>query len=195
MERDVLQVFAGSYVTESDNITKEDKLKLVGFIKAADKSQILSLLTTGMMTESNRIMESQAALNGMEMFIENLVYEKVKMGSTGASPKQYYKKFAGQKLNVPVSKTGKGIAAAMVVAAAAAAAYAVYKGVLSKSARACKGASDRAACLHKFKMDGLKAQVIKLKSGAAKCASTKNPDKCRASIGKKAAKLAKKVSG
>jgi len=194
MDRDVLQVFAAVYVAESDNIIKENKLKLVSFIKGANKPQILSLLTTGVMTESNRVSESEASLNRMETFIENLVYEaKVKVGSTGVSPKQYYKQFAGQKLNVPMSKTGKGITIAAIVAAATAGAYLLYKRFLSKGAKACKGSADRAACLKKFKLDGLRAQAVKLKAGAAKCGTTNNPDKCRASIMKKAAKLSAKM--
>jgi hypothetical protein len=91
------------------------------------------------------------------------------------------KKFAG-------TKTGKGIGIALAVAAATAAAYAAYKRFFSKAAKECKGAADRSACIKNFKKKAAMAKAQALQAGMSKCASSSNPEGCRAAIAKKVAK-------
>jgi hypothetical protein len=102
-------------------------------------------------------------------------------GQAVSQAKHAVKDFAG-------SKTGKGIGIALAIAAATAASYAAYKRFFSKAAKACKDAPDRKACLQKYKKQAAMAKAQALQAGMAKCASTKDPEKCKASIAKKVAK-------
>ena len=83
----------------------------------------------------------------------------------------------------------------LVVAALATAAVMAYKRFLSKAARACAGmgGTEKTACMNKFKQDVIKAQINTLQSGLAKCAKTKDPDKCKAKVIKQIAKLKAKL--
>lgn len=82
----------------------------------------------------------------------------------------------------------KGIGIALAIAAATAASYAAYKRFFSKAAKECKGAADRAACIKGFKKKAALAKAAALQAGMSKCASSNNPEKCKASLAKKVAK-------
>jgi len=197
MDRDVLQVFAGTYVAESD-IDVKLKLHLINFIKEADEYEIIKLLKTGDLSDVQENEKEDLMTEYNSSFIGIYLNEaKVKMGATGSSPKDYYKQFQGINIKVPMSNTSKGLAAAAAVALVVAGAYAIYKRYFSKAAKACKGksGSERSVCIKKFKIDAIKAQISALNSGMGKCAKTKNPSKCKAAIQNKVAKLKAKLGG
>lgn len=92
----------------------------------------------------------------------------------------------------PAAMAAGGVAAA---ALAAVAAHQIYKRFLSSAARQCAGMSGDAktACMKKARAAAIGKEITALKSQAAKCAQTKNPDKCKAAIGVKVQKLQAKA--
>ena len=89
---------------------------------------------------------------------------------------------------------GKMLGTAAVTAAAIFAGNKIYKNYLSKAARACKGqGAEKAACMQNYRNQGIKAKIAAVNSGAAKCANTKNPEKCKAAIAKKVSALQSKL--
>lgn len=197
MDRDVLKVFAGTYVAESD-IDVKLKLHLINFIKEADEYEIIKLLKTGDLSDVQENEKEDLMTEYNSSFIgiylnEARVHIK---GTGGLSPRQYDKKFGGLGINT-MSGTSKGLAAAAAVALVVAGGYAIYKRYFSKAAKACKGksGSERSVCIKKFKIDAIKAQISALNSGMGKCAKTKNPSKCKAAIQNKVAKLKAKLGG
>jgi hypothetical protein len=66
----------------------------------------------------------------------------------------------------------------------------IYKTYMSKAGRACAGRSgeDRQRCISKFKA---KAKLEALKKLLARCDQTKNPEKCKAKLSKKIARMEK----
>jgi hypothetical protein len=89
----------------------------------------------------------------------------------------------------------KYVAGAALAALAIFGAYKTYKRFFSKSAKACSGNKgvERKACIKKFKVDAIKAQISDLNAASAKCAATKDPGKCKATIGAKIQKLQTKA--
>jgi hypothetical protein len=79
-------------------------------------------------------------------------------------------------------KIGIGLGAAALAAIVAYGATKIYKNYLSKAARACDGKPDKAACMKDFKVKAAKAKIAALKSGMSKCAQSKDPAACKASI-------------
>jgi len=59
MERDVLQVFASTYVAESD-IDTDAKLQLIDYIKEADEFGVMYLLSTGEMLAEDEYLDEEA---------------------------------------------------------------------------------------------------------------------------------------
>jgi hypothetical protein len=181
MEKDVLKVFASTYVTESD-LTVDQKVELINFIRVAEKDDILALLVTGspVLTES----ASVDNLVKTELFIESVIDE---YSNSFAHNYDDYGRQIGKMQLTGKGKVAASIAAATVAAAAVAGAYKIYKNYFSKAARACKGKEGDAkqACMKKFKADAVKAEISALKSGMSKCAKSKDPAKCKAAIQKK----------
>ena len=83
----------------------------------------------------------------------------------------------------------------LIAAALATASVMAYKRFMSKSARACKGrsGSEKTACMNKFKQAAVQAQIRTLSSGAAKCAKSKDPAKCKTKVANQIAKLKAKL--
>jgi len=50
-----LKIFTGIYITEQDNLTKEEKFQLLDFVQNATEKQVLFLLTEGYMKEDEKI--------------------------------------------------------------------------------------------------------------------------------------------
>jgi len=84
---------------------------------------------------------------------------------------------------------GGAAAAALVIYAG----YKIYKNYLSKAAKSCKGAPDKSACMKQFKNKAVQAQISQLRSGAGKCAKSKDPAKCKAAIQAKISSLQGKM--
>jgi len=217
MERDVLQVFTAAFISELD-MEKSRKIDLLEYVSVAGKDELLYYLATGKIAtgfiqESEMLSYTESVVEGLIQEVDwkgipgkiskkvsdvkfdtafkarglrksiphRLSGMKKKAGEKVSTAGSAVKKFAG-------SKTGKGIGIALAIAAATAAAYAAYKRFFSKAARACKDAPDRKACLQKYKKEAILAKANALQAGMAKCAQTKDPEKCRESISKKVAK-------
>jgi hypothetical protein len=88
------------------------------------------------------------------------------------------------------------IAAGVAVTLATLAAYKIYKNKLSPAGRACKQYTgpEKAMCMRKFKIEALKAQVEALKSAAAACSNTADPEKCRTVLVNKIKKAEERIS-
>jgi len=103
-----------------------------------------------------------------------------------------------KKLGAPGKMAGVegGIGVLALAALLAYGAYRTYKRFFSKAATACKGksGSEKTACMNKFKVTALNAQIKDLQAGSSACAKTKNPAKCKAVVAKKVAKLKAKVA-
>jgi hypothetical protein len=114
--------------------------------------------------------------------------DKIKAGATAAAP-------AIQKALQDPALVGAGIAASALSALALYGSNKLYKRFMSKAARACAGKSggEKTQCMKQYKVQGIKAQIADLQKAAGACAKAKKPDKCRAPIMKKIAKLQKKA--
>lgn len=73
-------------------------------------------------------------------------------------------------------------------------AYKTYKEYLTKSARKCDTFTgrDKTLCMTKFKMEGTRAQMEKLRKSLSKCQEAKYPQKCQEKLQEKISKLQKK---
>lgn len=82
-----------------------------------------------------------------------------------------------------------------IVALMAYAAYKVYKNYMTKAAKACsaKEGQEKKMCMKEFEINALNAQMTDIRKGLSACAKTKNPDKCREAINKKAMKIKEKI--
>jgi len=89
----------------------------------------------------------------------------------------------------------KYIAGAALAALAIYAGYKTYKRFFSQAAKACAGnkGPERKACLSKYKIQAIKAQISDLQAASAKCSVSKDPGKCKAAIGNKIQKLQAKA--
>lgn len=76
---------------------------------------------------------------------------------------------------------GKIAAGTAVIAAATAASVYAYKNYLSAAARACKDkkGKEKADCMRKFKVEGLKAKLGVLRSALKKCDMADDPVTCK----------------
>jgi len=200
MDLQTLKLFSGHYVNESDNLTSSEKLHLIGFIREADKNEVLSLLVTGRVDD---VLTEQENLNETELFIENLL-EIPKLTKPVYKVPKGHARYGPMGTSVPsyvkTGPTGAGKATAAVAAAAVAAAIITagvlaYKRFFSKAAKACKGKSggERKTCLQTFKNNAVIAQMSVLKSGLGKCAKTKNPTKCKLKVQNKIKRLQSKI--
>jgi len=94
------------------------------------------------------------------------------------------------------SKTGKALGATVVAAGLLYGGYKTYKRFFSKAARACSqySGAEKTACMEKYKVTAIKAQIADLKKAMAACKNSSNPQKCQGTIQAKIAKLQAKVS-
>ncbi len=112
-----------------------------------------------------------------------------RVGTAAATAGKAVTKFAG-------TTAGKAVGGGALAALALYASYKIYKRFLSKAARACKGmgGADKSACMKKYKVSALNAQIKSLSSAGAKCSKSKDPAKCKAGIQKKVAGLKAKAA-
>lgn len=89
----------------------------------------------------------------------------------------------------------KVVAGAALAALAIYGGYKTYKRFLSKSAKACSGNKgvERKVCIKKYQSQAIQAQISDLKAAAARCTASKDPGKCKATIGNKIQKLQSKA--
>ena len=96
--------------------------------------------------------------------------------------------------NPDQAKAGAIIAGAALAALAIFGAYKTYKRFFSKAAKACKGTgAERKTCLKQYKVKAIQAQISDLKAATARCSASKDPGKCKATIGAKIQKLQAKA--
>jgi len=90
---------------------------------------------------------------------------------------------------------GKILAVGAALAATLYGAKKAYNRFAGKAAQSCRGrqGADRKMCVQNFKNQGIKAQMSAIRSGMAKCSSTNNPAKCKATINNKIQKLQSKL--
>jgi hypothetical protein len=84
---------------------------------------------------------------------------------------------------------------AVAAAAALTAGVVAYKRFFSKGARACGNAPDRSQCMKDLKKKAMGARIQAMNAGKAKCATTKNPEQCKAKIDQKIAAVKTKIAG
>ena len=84
-----------------------------------------------------------------------------------------------------------GISAASLLMTA----YKTYKDYLTKAARQCSGLppKEKAICMVRAKMHASNVQLQTVKGSMAKCAKTKDPEKCKIKLGNKVKVLAMRV--
>jgi len=194
-----MKEFAIFYVNEH-NMSKADKSYLYQFIKDADSDQLQHLLYTG---------EPKFDLNEHDLsYIQEVggtfgIGQGTNFATGGGKIAQVGNKigFAGGATGMVdknVAYGAAGLAAAAVAALVARSAYKIYKDKISKIGKQCAsykhGTSDRKKCEAKAKNAALQAQMATMKSGMAKCAKSKDPQKCKASIQNKINGLKTKMS-
>jgi len=91
----------------------------------------------------------------------------------------------------PAGMAVGGLAAAALLGYGA---YKIYKNYFSAAAKKCAGSPDKAACMKAARSGAVKAQIADLSKGASACAKAKDPQKCKAAIQNKIAKLRSKAS-
>jgi len=194
-----MKEFAIFYVNEH-NMSKADKSYLYQFIKDADENQLQHLLYTG---------EPKFDLNEQDLSYIQEVGGSFGIGhgtnfATGAGKittvgnKVGFAGGATGMVDKNVAMGAAGLAAAAIAALVARTAYRAYKDKISKIGKQCAsykhGTPDRKKCEAKAKNAALQAQMAAMKSGMAKCAKSKDPAKCKASIQNKINGLKTKMS-
>ena len=149
MERDVLQVFASTYVAESD-IPTEDKLMLIDYIRECDEFGVMYLLSTGEMLGENEYLDEKACGILFEQYQASLA------PLLEAKPKGYYKMKGAHIKTV----AGRKVAAAK---GAAMAAGTKVKGAAGRAGAGVKGAAFDA----QMKLRGAKKAAAHQVKGAA----------------------------
>jgi len=92
------------------------------------------------------------------------------------------------------SPQGQIVGGAAMAALVGYAAMKTYKNFFSKAAKSCAGQADKKLCMNKFKKQAIMKQAADMQRGVGVCAKVKNPEKCKAGIGKKIAGLKAKAS-
>jgi len=106
---------------------------------------------------------------------------------------------AGIAAKFGVGSAGAGVGVLGAAALAALLAYAAvktYRRYFSQAGKACRGTSgaEKTACLKKYRIGALKAQLADLKRGSAACAKSKDPAGCKKMMAVKMAKVQKKMA-
>jgi hypothetical protein len=164
-----LRLYAAEIVVESD-LSKAAKVQLINFIQnEATDAQVKALILDGRIIK----LDEQA---------EEIVNDRFDLLEVDPASVE-----AGMMMG------GVGAIGAMLGAVVARAAYKVYRNYLSKAGRACAGRSgeDRQRCIGDFKV---RAKIAALKAASTKCSQAKDPEKCKAKLQKKIAKLENTLS-
>ncbi len=91
----------------------------------------------------------------------------------------------------PAGMAVGGLAAAALLGYGA---YKIYKNYFSAAAKKCAGSPDKSACMKAARSGAVKAQIADLSKGAGACSKARDPQKCRAAVQNKIAKLRSKMS-
>ena len=96
-----------------------------------------------------------------------------------------------------IKKYPKELGAAAVTSLLVYGSYKVYKRFFSAAAKACAGksGSEKTACMKKYKIDAIRAQISDLNRSKGACNKTNNPEACKHKIDGKIAHLKNKLEG
>ena len=179
-----IQYFAAHYVMFKDNLTQNEKIQVIEWIKTSADDKIKSLLIRG---DYDYHQEAVEQFN--EVF--HLLNETTSVGkilsmidSGNATSGELISnlvnlKYQGWHLGAKAARQQMGAAA--IAAVVLVIAYKAYKRFYSKAAKACAGKKGdiKTSCMNKFKREALKSQMITLQKGTAACRKTKDPNKCK----------------
>lgn len=200
-------------LVELDKAALMQKAKEIGQQIVAQKAKVGKLIsagqkdaakiaqgTLGKLTKHfNTVKQQATALAGDVAKKATEVGGEVAKGAKGVAGKAAAtgKDVAGKAKELASTPGAKYAAAGVIAAAAALASYKVYKRFFSQAAKACSGksGSEKTACMNTYKVKGLNAAKTALRSSMGKCAKTKNPDQCKASIQKKILAHDAKIKG
>lgn len=191
---DKLKTFMLHYINMHENLSLKEKKEVWNFVKEASENQISHLLCTGESVSEEVALREISGGQRVEEFIgldptttAGLVKDLIR-GVFGQGWTQYMPSLHGAS-----SQFGAGVALTGVTLAAllATLSYSIYKDTFSKSEKACKGKKglEKNACILKFKIEGKKRQLDKLRKSLTICAKAKNGAKCKAKIGRKIMKV------
>ena len=128
-------------------------------------------------------------------------FKKQQMGYKKVGAAQQAGAMAAKAKQAMSTKSGD-LSKAKVAGAAALGAAAIYGGVqaykrfMSQAARACSGKSggEKDACMKQYRSKGIQSQIAATQRGMGACAKAKNPEKCKAAIQARVAKLKSKMA-
>lgn len=181
----MLKIFAAEYINLQDNLSNNDKITLLKFVKEVSDNQVKHLLTTGHMVAQEDLSEADTAYDSFSSFWDwihqNPTAHPGKIASTVYDhiDKVY-------QSGITKGAVG-GLATAAVAALLIAAGTQIYKRYLSQAAKACNNFSGdkKTSCMKKYKRMALSNRVAFMQKGKKACAKTKKPQKCSAKLDKK----------
>jgi len=153
-------------------------------------------VAAGVEKGKNAAFDAQVKARGMKKAAgAHLRGAKADMGKAGQQMGKAGKSVGGAVKSLSKVPGAKAMAATAALATAIYAGTKVYKNYFSKAAQSCKGAADKAGCMAKARQVAVKAQIAATQKGAAACAKSKDPAKCKAGIQARVAKLQNKLRG
>jgi len=175
MNNTELKIFTMYYINEHDDLSKEEKLALMEWVKDATPDQVGYLLLTGEVKEK-LTEEDMDLLNDKYSILES-------WQSQWMSTAQQQDLAAGS------------IVATVYALAAIKAGFMAYKRFFSQAAKACAGRSgvEKTSCMNQFKTKALQAQIKVLQSAMGGCSKSKDPVKCKAKLQNKINKIKAKM--
>ena len=163
MTHNDLRSFAVLLISESDNLTIENKLETIKKLKQCNEQQLKTLLSTGEFVSEDFSLKYKDSIdrNFLSTPVSKILDESEQV-------------LINEYIDVTILAT------------------AIYRRYFSRAARVCKPyeGNKRRACVMQFKIDAID-QVIKEinKSMSAQCKNSSNPDKCIAKGRKYISKL------
>jgi len=159
-----IKLFAGIYTMEHENLSKKDKLQILGFIKEANESEVTYLLKNGEMKKGVNISEVDVGEAFGKLIISLSKGEVMVAG---------------------------GAAAAAIIWLAYKTAKSAFSPSQCKDYKTGSGLYRKCVIQGKITKEKSKLSVISAKKGL--CSNSKQPDKCSAKLVKKAAQITSKI--
>jgi len=174
-----LKLFAAYYIDLQENLSQDEKINLLTYVKEADDYQIKHLLLKGykvkQLSENEKVEIDEAPIGIAQ--------------GLGWRPGSYWSQ--------DVERLGykSGLVDAAIIAAILALGYKIYKDYISKAGKACRDYSGdkKKDCIIRFKQQALRARISGLTQAKAKCKTAKKPEKCNRKIDEEIAKLKRKL--
>lgn len=209
----MLKQFAATYISLQENLSDDEKISIIKWVREAGNDEIKSLLITGdyeVSKEASSVFDNtigvileqwgadpkEMGIKGFGDYLSGKITGVVDMNKLMAfiDAKAKTAEEAGRKAGIKAGEeegieTGVvyGLAAAAVAALVIVVANKVYKRFLSAAARACnkfKG-DQRTSCMANYRRQALKKKLADLQQGVSACKHTKKPEKCKQRIAAK----------